>query len=89
MLNQNLAEFYGINGVKGNKFRPVKLSERHKRGGLLSQGSFLSGHSDGVQAHTIKRTVWLKEKILSEHRHHHHQMFPKLIQIHLVLRIYL
>ena len=67
MLNQNLAEFYGINGVKGNKFRPVKLSERHKRGGLLSQGSFLSGHSDGVQAHTIKRAVWLKEKILGEH----------------------
>ncbi len=67
MLNQNLAEFYGIKGVKGNKFRPVKLSERHKRGGLLSQGSFLSGHSDGVQAHTIKRAVWLKEKILGEH----------------------
>ena len=67
MLNQNLAEFYGISGVKGDKFRPVKLSEKYRRGGLLSQGSFLSGHSDGVQAHTIKRAVWLKEKILGEH----------------------
>ena len=29
MLNQNLAEFYGIDGVKGNEFRPVKLSKIH------------------------------------------------------------
>jgi uncharacterized membrane protein len=67
MLNQNLAEFYGIEGVEGNEFRPVKLTEKHERGGLLSQGSFLSGHSNGVQAHPIKRAVWLKEKILGDH----------------------
>lgn len=67
MLNQNLAEFYGIEGVKGNEFRPVTIKKDQQRGGLLSQGSFLSGHSDGVQAHTIKRAVWLKEKILGDH----------------------
>jgi len=67
MLNQNLAEFYGIEGVKGNEFRAVPLKENENRGGLLSQGSFLSGHSDGVQAHPIKRAVWLKEKLLGEH----------------------
>ena len=67
MLNQNLAEFYGIEGVKGDRFRPVSLNQQQMRGGLLSQGSFLTGHSDGVQAHTIKRAVWLKEKILGDH----------------------
>ncbi len=67
MLNQNLAEFYGIDGVVGNEFRPVNLKKNRERGGLLSQGSFLSGHSDGVQAHAIKRAVWLKEKILGDH----------------------
>ena len=67
MLNQNLAEFYGINGVLGNEFRPVKLDKNQNRGGLLSQGSFLTGHSDGVQPHAIKRAVWLKEKILGDH----------------------
>ena len=66
MLNQNLAEFYGINDIKGNNFRPVMLASNSKRGGLLTQGAFLSGHSDGTQAHTIKRAVWLKEKILGE-----------------------
>ena len=66
VLNQNLAEFYGIEGVEGNEFRPVKLPEGVERGGLLSQGAFLSGHSDGQQAHPIKRAVWLKEKILGD-----------------------
>lgn len=66
MLNQNLAEFYGIEGVKGNTFRPVTLAKNEQRGGLLSQGAFLNGHSDGIQAHPIKRAVWLKEKILGD-----------------------
>ncbi len=66
MLNQNLAEFYGIDGVKGNHFRPVALAPDSHRGGLLSQGSFLSGHSDGTQAHAIKRAVWLRSRILGD-----------------------
>jgi hypothetical protein len=66
MLNQNLAEFYGIDGVIGNVFRPVAIPRYENRGGLLSQGAFLTGHSDGVQAHPIKRAVWLKEKILGD-----------------------
>ncbi|NJB83541.1 DUF1592 domain-containing protein [Wenyingzhuangia aestuarii] len=66
MLNQNLAEFYGVKGVKGNEFRPVAVAQDLNRGGLLSQGAFLNGHSDGEQAHPIKRAVWLKEKILGD-----------------------
>ena len=66
ILNQNLAEFYGIEGVQGSEFRPVALATEMHRGGLLSQGAFLNGHSDGVQAHPIKRAVWLKEKILGD-----------------------
>lgn len=66
MLNQNLAEFYGIEGVKGNHFRPVALKPDWHRGGLLSQGSFLNGHSDGTQAHAIKRAVWLRSRILGD-----------------------
>ena len=64
LLNQNLAEFYGIAGVEGTHFRPVPVTPDMHRGGLLSQGAFLTGHSDGTQAHPIKRAVWLKAKIL-------------------------
>lgn len=66
MLNQNLAEFYGVEGVRGPHFRPVELPRERGRGGLLSQGAFLTGHSNGVSPHPIKRAVWLKERILGD-----------------------
>lgn len=66
LLNQNLAEFYGVDGVVGPQFRPVPVAAEQRRGGLLSQGAFLAGHSDGTWPHPIKRAVWLKEKILGE-----------------------
>ena len=64
MLNQNLAEFYGVNGVVGPHFRAVPIPREQGRGGLMSQGAFLAGHSDGLEPHPIKRAVWVKEKLL-------------------------
>jgi uncharacterized membrane protein/mono/diheme cytochrome c family protein len=66
MLNKNLADFYRIKGVEGSDFQKVQLPSDSIRGGLLTQGAFLTGHSDGIQSHPIKRAVWLKEKILGE-----------------------
>ena len=64
MLNQNMAQFYGIDGVKGANFRAVTVPRDKNRGGLLSQGSFLTGHSSGDDSHPIKRGTWLIKKIL-------------------------
>lgn len=66
MLNQNLSEFYGIKGVVGPQIRAVEVPRAEGRGGLLSQGAFLTGHSDGVHPHPVKRAVWIKEKILGD-----------------------
>ena len=68
MLNQNLAEFYGLEGVYGAHFRkvPVPASMPERRCGLLSQGSFHVGHSDGNEPHPIKRAVWLKARLLGD-----------------------
>lgn len=66
MLNQNLAEYYGIDGVRGPAFRPVPVERGSGRGGLLGHGAFLAGHSDGQQPHPILRAVWLKEKLLAD-----------------------
>ncbi|MDU0353657.1 DUF1592 domain-containing protein [Paraglaciecola aquimarina] len=66
MLNQNLAEFYGVPNVVGPEFRAVKLPADQPRGGLLSQGAFLTGHADGVHSHPVKRAVWVKAKILGD-----------------------
>jgi hypothetical protein len=68
MLNQNLAEFYGVADVVGPHFRPVVLPRSEGRGGLMSQGAFLAGHSDGLEPHPIKRAVWVKEKLLGSLR---------------------
>jgi hypothetical protein len=40
-LNENLAKFYGIPGVKGPDFRKVDL-DSDERGGILTQGSVLA-----------------------------------------------
>ncbi|MCH2205561.1 MAG: DUF1592 domain-containing protein [Lentisphaerales bacterium] len=63
MINQNLAQFYNIPDIKGSEFRKVAVPRSKQRGGLLSQGSFLTGHSSGEDSHPIKRGVWLIEKI--------------------------
>ena len=64
IVNQNLAEFYGLPDVRGTQFRMVPVRPETQRGGLLTQGSFLSGHSDGTLGHPVKRAVWLMERIL-------------------------
>ncbi|MFN3240492.1 MAG: DUF1592 domain-containing protein [Planctomycetota bacterium] len=68
MLNQNLAEFYGVDGVYGAHFRkvPIPASMPERRCGLLSHGSFHVGHSDGNEPHPIKRAVWLKARLLGD-----------------------
>lgn len=65
-VNQPLAAFYGINGVKGQEFTKVSVDENSNRGGLLTQGAFLVGNSDGMNSHAILRGVWLAEVILND-----------------------
>ena len=65
MANQNLTQFYKLkNKVWGPQMQMVKFHKEDKRGGLLTQGSFLSGHSTGEDSHPIKRGVWLAKKLL-------------------------
>ena len=66
MLNQNLAQFYGIKNVKGGQFRKVPLDDDSKRGGLISHGLFLAGNSNGKEPHPIKRGAWLISRILDD-----------------------
>ena len=65
-VNQTLAAFYQIKGVQGEEFRKVAVNEEGKRGGLLTQGTFLVGNSDGMNSHAILRGVWLAEVILND-----------------------
>jgi mono/diheme cytochrome c family protein len=64
-LNQKLAEFYDIKGVSGDEFRKVQLAPETKRGGLLTQGSFLVASSNPNRTSPVKRGLFILENLLA------------------------
>ena len=64
MLNDRMAEHYGIAGVTGSQFRKVKLPENSWRGGFLSQGSVMKVSANGSTTSPVVRGVYVMERIL-------------------------
>jgi mono/diheme cytochrome c family protein len=62
-LNEPLARFYGIDGVKGTDFRRVELATS-ERGGLLSQASVLTVSSYPTRTSVVLRGRYVLENIL-------------------------
>jgi hypothetical protein len=62
-LNERLAKHYGIEGVAGEDFRRVELTD-HRRGGLLTQASILTLTSNPTRTSPVKRGKWVLEQIL-------------------------
>jgi hypothetical protein len=65
-VNEILAKHYGIPEVHGSNFRKVQLDPLLERGGLLTQASVLTGNSDGLDGHPIKRGMWLLKNLLDD-----------------------
>jgi hypothetical protein len=63
-LNERLAKFYGIDGVKGEEFRAVDLTEHPERGGILTQGTFLIVSSNPTRTSPVKRGLYVLDNIL-------------------------
>ncbi|MCB1062276.1 MAG: DUF1592 domain-containing protein [Verrucomicrobiae bacterium] len=65
MLNDRLAEHYGIPGVAGNHFRRVSLDKtKTVRGGLLTQASLLNVTSNGTTTSPVVRGVFVLDHLL-------------------------
>lgn len=62
-LNEKLARYYSIDGVKGDKFQKVSLAGT-PRGGILTQGSVLTLTSSQTRTSPVKRGKYLLENIL-------------------------
>ncbi len=63
-LNETLAGFYGIPGVRGQEMRKVALPEDSPRGGLLTHGSFLLVTSNPTRTSPVKRGQFILENLL-------------------------
>lgn len=64
LVNQRLAELYGLRGVAGSAFREVRLPPGSPRGGLLTQASVLKVTANGTATSPVQRGVWVMERIL-------------------------
>lgn len=64
MLNRQLASHYGIEGPRSSQFERISLTSDDRRGGLLTQGSYLLANSNGEDSHPIKRAVWILDRLL-------------------------
>ena len=64
-LNENLANFYGVKGVKGGHFRKVEFEPSVKgRGGILGQGTFLIVTSQSTRTSPVNRGLFVLDNIL-------------------------
>ena len=67
VLNQRLAEHYGIEGVRGHEqFRAVKLPEDSVRGGVMAQAAVLKVTANGTSTSPVLRGVWVLDNLLGE-----------------------
>lgn len=63
-LNETLAKYYGIDGVKGDHMRKVSLPKDSHRGGILTHGSLLVVTSNPTRTNPVKRGLFILENLL-------------------------
>jgi hypothetical protein len=64
VINERLARFYGIPGVRGDEFRRVKVPEGVNRGGIVTQAAILMTTSNGTRTSPVKRGAWVLKNLL-------------------------
>lgn len=66
VINDLLAAYYGIPGVKGHEFRKVAVPKSSRRGGLLGTAAVLAMGSDGQRSSPVERGVWVLRHLLND-----------------------
>ncbi len=66
IINERLAQHYGLKGVKGQGFRKVKLPADSVRGGVLTQASILKVTANGTNTSPVVRGLWVLDKIFGQ-----------------------
>ena len=63
-INERLARFYGIPGVKGDEMRRVPAPPESHRGGLVTQASMHTITSNGTRTSPVVRGTWVMKTLL-------------------------
>jgi len=63
-LNERLAEFYGIGGVRGQEMHKVALKKESHRAGYLTHGTFLLVTSNPTRTSPVKRGLFVLDNLL-------------------------
>ncbi|WP_193214849.1 DUF1592 domain-containing protein [Luteolibacter marinus] len=63
-LNEELANHYGVPGVRGGDMKLVKLPDDSPRGGVLTMGTVLAVTSNPTRTSPVKRGVFILDNIL-------------------------
>lgn len=63
-INERLARFYCIPGVRGDHFRRVPVLPEHHRGGIVTQASIHTITSNGTRTSPVSRGTWIMKTLL-------------------------
>lgn len=66
VVNDLLADYYGIEGVEGSDFRKVRVASDSKRGGLLGMAAVHVMGSDGIDSSPVERGAWVMRYLLND-----------------------
>ena len=66
VVNDLLADYYGLTPVEGGHFRAVPVDEKSPRGGLLGMAAIHAMGSDGNHASLVERGVWIARYLLND-----------------------
>ncbi len=66
MLNDRLAQHYGISGVVGPELRKVKLPPESHRGGVMTMAAVLKITANGTVTSPVLRGAWLQDRIMGQ-----------------------
>lgn len=66
LVNEPLAQLYGLQNVRGTALRKVQLPPGLRRGGLLTQASVLKLTANGTTTSPVKRGAWVATKLLGK-----------------------
>ncbi len=64
MINERLAQLYGIPGITGTALRKVALPADSPRGGFITQGGVLKVTANGTTTSPVKRGAFIIDRIL-------------------------